>query len=128
MKGDITMKHWKLLVSGLAVALCLSMAACELPGMAQSGGIHKATKTGDAEKVKSLLAENPNLINTKDKLRGFTPLHTAAIAGQYETAEILLKAGADPNATDNKGKTPYFHANDQGNNDVAGLTEEYGGE
>lgn len=122
------MKDRIALMLGLALALCLSMAACELPGMAQSGGIHKATKAGDVEKVKSLLAENPNLIKTKDKMRGQTPLHTAAIAGQAGTAEVLLEAGADPNATDNKDKTPLYWAKDQGNDDVAELIADYGGE
>jgi len=122
------MKNWRVLVLGLALALSLSVAACELPGLAKGGGIHKAAKTGDVEKIKSLLAEDPSLVNSKDKLYGYTPLHTAAIAGKVESAEVLLDNGADVNATDNKGNTPLHWANKEGHKDVAELISYYGGE
>ena len=39
-----------------------------------------------------------------------TPLHVAAEAGDTDMAELLLKAGAEPSATDFDGKTALHHA------------------
>jgi len=122
------MKNWKLLAGGLGLALLVSVIGCELPGLAKSGGIHKAAKQGDVEKIKSLLAEDPSLVNSKDRLYGYTPLHTAAIAGQAAAAEFLLENGAEVNATDNKGHTPLYWAKKEAHEDLAELLSYYGGE
>ena len=42
--------------------------------------------------------------------KGITPLHTAALANDFATAEVLLKTGADVNAKANKGITPLHAA------------------
>ena len=42
--------------------------------------------------------------------KGITPLHTAALANDFATAEVLLKAGADANAKADKGITPLHAA------------------
>jgi ankyrin repeat protein len=47
--------------------------------------------------------------NTKDKLQT-SPLHYAALYGNAASIEILLEAGADPNALDNRGATPLVYA------------------
>ena len=41
---------------------------------------------------------------------GHTPLHRAALRGDADAVEALLKAGADPNATNQAGATPLHYA------------------
>lgn len=47
--------------------------------------------------------------NSKDKLQT-TPLHFAALYGNAASMKVLLDAGADPNALDNRGATPLVYA------------------
>jgi ankyrin repeat protein len=44
-------------------------------------------------------------VNAKDK-NGRTPLHWAALMGQYGVAKLLLAHGANANAKDTGGRTP----------------------
>lgn len=46
----------------------------------------------------------------KEGLRGWTALHFAAWEGNAEVAELLMRAGADPNATNAAGATPLHFA------------------
>lgn len=62
-----------------------------------------AVAIGDSERVKTLLQEDPTLLQKpseqNDVLAGpLTPLHIAARTRQPETAKTLLEAGADVNA------------------------------
>lgn len=82
----------------LAIALLLISGAT----FALSEPIHDAARKGDAKKVKALLQADPKAISAKDK-NGDTPLHVAALHGQFEVAQALLDAGADVNAKNNYG-------------------------
>jgi ankyrin repeat protein len=44
----------------------------------------------------------------------FTPLHRACDKGKISSAEVLLQAGADPNAKDVNGATPTHWAASSG--------------
>lgn len=82
-------------------------------------GIMDASSRGDVDKVRKILSQNPDLVNTKDA-GGATPLHTAAnpmsrgfigAFGNYrETVSLLLNSGAEVNARDNDGDTPLHAA------------------
>lgn len=78
--------------------------------------IIKAAKSGDAERIRALLANDKSLIDARDK-DGSTPLHCAVWKGQQRVVELLLAAGADANAqneNDHWGTTPLHaaaHAN-----------------
>ena len=78
--------------------------------------IIKAAKSGDAERVSALLANDKSLVNARDK-DGSTPLHCAVWKGHQQVVALLLQAGADVNAqneNDHWGTTPLHaaaHAN-----------------
>jgi ankyrin repeat protein len=78
--------------------------------------IIKAAKNGQVTRLKELLADDPTLIDARDK-DGSTPLHCATWKGQQEVVALLIKAGADVNARNNNdhwGTTPMHaaaHAN-----------------
>lgn len=44
---------------------------------------------------------------------GDTPLHLAVLHGRVEVAESLIRAGADVNARNAEGKTPFDLATDE---------------
>jgi ankyrin repeat protein len=64
--------------------------------------IHSAAEKGDLTKVKALIAQDPSLVSSKDKM-GMTPLHMAARNDHKDVAEFLLASGADVNAKDSNG-------------------------
>jgi len=71
------------------------------------------------------MAPNCN-ISAKDKW-GNTALHVAAVAGDLETVEALVSAGADINLVNDKGDTPYRLAHKERNNDVSSYLKSIGG-
>jgi ankyrin repeat protein len=61
--------------------------------------------------------------NVRDK-RGWTPLHSAASAGQAQIIRLLTDAGADVNTFNNEGRSPLVLATDNGHLDsVIALSE-----
>jgi ankyrin repeat protein len=92
--------------------------------------ILKAAKSGDARKVKELLATDAALIDARDT-DGSTPLHCATWKGQLEVVSVLLSAGADVNAHNNNGHwgtTPLHAAAHANQTAIAKLLIEHGAE
>jgi hypothetical protein len=85
------------------------------------GPIHDAARSGDLEKVKSLVKEHPDLVSSQDELYGQTPLHIAAFNGHKDVAEFLLANGADVNAKAKNGSTPLHLAAAKGYNGIVEL-------
>ncbi|MEM7128252.1 MAG: sigma-70 family RNA polymerase sigma factor [Chloroflexota bacterium] len=69
-----------------------------------------ATKQGDADKVDTLLTENPDLLQATGDVDYWSipqpPLHVAVTYGNREMIDLLLKKGADINAKDPEGQRP----------------------
>jgi len=102
--------------SGILVAVLgffLVLVMC-----ATTTGIHDAAKRGDINKVKSLLEEKPEWINSENEYAQ-TPLHSAADGDSREIAELLIVNGADVNAKDKSGQTALMHAAMRGHTETA---------
>jgi hemoglobin len=56
--------------------------------------------------VRTKIALDPSLI--QERYTGRTLLHAASAAGSLAMVELLLRLGADPNATDGGGHTPLY--------------------
>ncbi len=74
--------------------------------------LHEAIRSGDLDKVKELLASDPEALHRGDGALGETPLHQAAASDEVEIAEFLIESGADVNAMDNRRVTPLTTAID----------------
>jgi ankyrin repeat protein len=73
--------------------------------------IHKAAMEKDFKKIRALLKDNPNLVSSKDPVKGNTPLLTVINqGGSKELVEFLLASNADANAKNNAGYTPLHFA------------------
>ena len=75
-----------------------------------------ACHTGDIDRVRALLEQNPSLANSTDEHEGYylgagTPLSNAAAVGRMDIVQLLLDYGADPNLPEEqfapKGKALY---------------------
>jgi ankyrin repeat protein len=73
-----------------------------LRGRAGELDIFEAAALGDADRLRSLLRDHPDLVCTYSA-DGFTPLHLASFFSQPAAAEELLRNGADPNAVATNG-------------------------
>ena len=75
-----------------------------------------ACHTGDIERVREFLREDPSLANTLGEYEGYylgagVPLSNAAAVGRMDIVQLLLDHGADPNLPEEqiapKGKALY---------------------
>lgn len=71
--------------------------------------VHRYCTQGDADAVEELLQTDKSLLNTTGMLNN-TGLHFAAMAGQVECVDVLLKAGASINAVNDNGDTALHQA------------------
>lgn len=72
-----------------------------------------ALHIGDTEKIESLVAENPSLLELRDEV-GQTPMHYAALENQPGVLKLLAEKGMDPNVRDDEGRTPLTVLEDSG--------------
>ncbi|MCA9814422.1 MAG: ankyrin repeat domain-containing protein [Cyanobacteria bacterium HKST-UBA01] len=70
--------------------------------------VHEAARN-DSKELAVMLKKNPALRDAPN-LQNVTPLHAAVDADNFESVNLLLKAGANPNALDDEGEPPVFDA------------------
>ncbi|MDU8946650.1 ankyrin repeat domain-containing protein [Ovoidimarina sediminis] len=69
--------------------------------------IHLATISGHSEVVANLLSAGV-MVDSREPGEGMTPLLIASLQGEVELVELLVSAGADIEATNATGRTPFF--------------------
>jgi uncharacterized protein len=90
--------------------------------------LHLAAFAGNAENTELLIKRGANLeTRAKSKFRN-TPLQTALLTGEYNTAKILLDHGADPLVRQAAGFTPMHEAALLGRQDLVQLLLDHGAE
>ncbi|XP_033031608.1 ankyrin repeat and SOCS box protein 3 isoform X2 [Trachypithecus francoisi] len=89
--------------------------------------IHEAAYHNSVECLQMLINadSSENYIKMKT-FEGFCALHLAASQGHWKIVQILLEAGADPNATTLEETTPLFLAVENGQIDVLKLLLQHG--
>lgn len=93
--------------------------------LTQADEIHVAARSGNLEKVKSILASDGNLVHSKDT-KGNTPLHSAISKGRLNIVTFLLDQGANLEAKNKNGLTPLFQALDLSRNRIAKRLIDFG--
>ena len=76
--------------------------------------LHLAAYYGHADVVETLLANNADVHVRSTNYMQNQPLHAAASGQRVETARLLLRAGADANATQSGGFVPLHSAAQNG--------------
>lgn len=80
----------------------ISMTGC-------APSIHDLTAKGDTDRIASMLAGNPELLEQTNTL-GQTPIHYAATNNRLDSLEVLVNSGANLNAQDGTGLTALHNA------------------
>ncbi|CAL1716125.1 unnamed protein product [Somion occarium] len=82
-----------------------------------SFSLHSAALNRQAGLVRSLVTQDPDLVNSTDS-DGRTPLHWAASSGSLEIVRFLIDQKAEVDPTDHSGWTPLHIAVSAGHEDV----------
>jgi ankyrin repeat protein/L-ascorbate metabolism protein UlaG (beta-lactamase superfamily) len=87
--------------------------------------IHEAANDNDIKRIKTLLKEDPSLLNARDD-EGMTALNIAAFNGNTEIVNELLERGADLSIGDIDGSQPIHCAAINGSIEVVELLRKKG--
>ena len=87
--------------------------------------LHSAVTEGDIELAQRLLLDDPTAVN-KFGLEGTAPIHEAAINGDLNSMELLIKYGASLEIKDKYNRTPLEYTVLAGHFDCASLLLSFG--
>lgn len=96
------------------VAMVLLRHGADVNGLGLRGDspLHIAAQNEHLELMQVLIDHGAD-VNAQDLKSGETPLHRTVSAGKPAAAELLLRAGANPNIRDRNGNTPIWTAEDR---------------
>jgi ankyrin repeat protein len=103
-----------------SVKACLDQQGFPCYELTVKFSIEEAFAFGDFQEVESLIKRNPDLVFSRGCV-GMTPLHTAALKGHTDIADLLIANKADVNALDDNGWAPLHEAAWKGHEAVARL-------
>lgn len=86
-------------------------------GIIKANDLDKAISAGDLAKVRSILKENPSLLNEKN-IQTLTPVNKALVEGKREIALELINLGADLTIGDKDNSLPIHYAAMMGDIDI----------
>jgi hypothetical protein len=127
------------LVVGLAAAIVVPLGALgsvwyagyhrkaeyERTMLLYTSGLYKAVVSGDVAKAEAIIKDDKRPLVERDSAG--TPLLVLAVKqGDPAMVEMLIRNGADVNATDQKGHTPLAVALERKNNEVVELLRKAG--
>ena len=97
--------------------------------LVQFAPILDAVRFGGLDRVRTLVRENPECVQTRDDA-GRTPLHYPNWYTRHgeEIIELLIAHGADTSAKDNQGRTPADQMLQNGRQDLAEVLRRRGGD
>ena len=90
--------------------------------------LHLAAFAGNVENTELLIKRGANIETRAKSIFRNTPLQTAMLTGEYNTAKILLDHGADPLVRQSAGITPMHEAALLGRQDLVQLLLDHGAE
>ncbi|CAE6474157.1 unnamed protein product [Rhizoctonia solani] len=82
----------------------VSVSVPVAPDASAEDSVHGYAVSGDLDKLRELLAKQPELVNSRDEFE-YTPLHLATDRGHLEVVRLLLNKGADIYLKDQDGDT-----------------------
>jgi Ankyrin repeats (3 copies) len=91
------------------VAVCLASSSLQAQPDLTMKAFFEAAVRGEMQIVKTMLEADPSLISARDQF-GFQIFHIVATEEHYDEILFLVKKGADVNATHSEGVTPLFVA------------------
>ena len=118
----------KRVVFGTFLTFCLLLAGCNRQSAshnAQVAALFRATREGNTDMVRSLLAAPGIDVNAIDE-RGSTPLLEAARYGHDDICRILIAAGANLKSKDRDRKTALQLAIQGNHDDVVRVLKQAG--
>jgi len=87
--------------------------------------IQLAAGAGHCTLVADMLRRSPGEVRSVDTML-FTPLHSAAVGGHVDVVRLLVDAGAELDAADDRGRTPLIRAAEYGHATVVELLVGFG--